>query len=739
MKDNLNRKSEDESNKMLKSDPSTIFKKTIQILKKKYGYSSKQIVSEYTIPHDFESLRADIALFSKDNIQNPIIIGEVKIGNFVLPYGEYQLEEYLKISNAKYGFLTNGVEWINYQLVNGKLIQIGDIPNAKELEQADKEEIFVKKPLPTVNLENQLRKTSHSLWVSGLSEEAIFQLLTFKLFDEVTEHGNNFDDMLKNPQDCVEIVDKLWDKINKEYSQLFSTNYFSHLTSARIHSIIMEVANLSLIESDPISISQFLLKKYVGNVQKSGKGNNTPFELVKFIYELLEISENDRLVIPFSGPETLVHTLDVNYSKYPKKVKTNDPKIITIEPQLNKSQFLNIISLLDLPKFHVFTDDPISSGILLEFKNTNFVISIPPFGRRISKDYDILGNYGNEEIHYYLKRLISTFDIGTRIAVVVPQGFLFRQSTSAEKIRQEIFNSCTLKGIFQLPSNVFQPYSGIQTSLIILEIGVSKKDSYNIFMSILPKSDRSSQKFNKEILDEILNQFHIFTKKSIVKNETQNAFTIPSHDLSNDVWTVPDKIPELKQLLDVSYKTRLLDVVSVFRGTSVMGETGDYGKDIPYIRISDLENGFIKSNIKKIVKIDRDLLSKFERSIVKKNDILLSCRGTLGKAAIVDSHNEGNLASSQIMILRTKSKILPEYLVYILNSEFVQKQIAVIARGVSQPYFTINELEKIIISVPPIKEQKQIVSEFLKLEQEIAKLEKTLAKKRVELGRLIKK
>ena len=36
MKDNLNRKSDDESNKML-SNPSLVFKKTIQTLKKKYG------------------------------------------------------------------------------------------------------------------------------------------------------------------------------------------------------------------------------------------------------------------------------------------------------------------------------------------------------------------------------------------------------------------------------------------------------------------------------------------------------------------------------------------------------------------------------------------------------------------------------------------------------------------------------------------------------------------------------
>ncbi len=727
---------------MIKSDLSTIFKKTTQTLEKKYGYSKSQMRSDLEIIDDYEPSIVDFAIFSKDVEQytNPKIIGEVKVGNFVFPFAEYQLEKYMNAVNTKYGFLTNGTEWINYQLVNGKLIQISDIPNANELEKIDIKKVLIKKPTPSVHLEYRLRKISQSLWEVGLSDErSSLQLLTFKLFDEVNENSKNFEQMLIDPQNISKVFNNLWKKTNKKYPQLFSQNYFEHVSASNLHSIVLELANLSLIESDPFSISQFLLKNYLSYNPKSISSNGIPFELIKFIHELLQISENDSLVIPFSGPETLVHTLGIQHSNYPKKAKTNDPKIITIEPDSDKSQFLNIISLLELPKFHVFNDDPISSNILLEFKNSNFVISIPPFGRRITKNYDKLGNYGNEEINYYLKRLISTFDIGTRIAVVVPQGFLFRESPSAQKIRQEIFNSSTLKGIIQLPNTVFQPYSGIQTSLIILDIGESKKESYNVFMSILPKSNRSTQKFNEDISDEILKQFHIFTKKSTLKSKTQNAFTVPSHELVNDAWTVPDKIPEMKQLLDVAYKTRLLDVVNVFRGTSAISEINEHGKEIPFIRISDLENGLIKSNVKKIVKIESGLLPKIENSLIQRNDVLLSCRGTLGKIAIVDSNHNGDLVSSQIMILRTNPKIIPHYLVHVLNSEFTQKQIASYARGGTQLFLTVNDLEKIIISVPPIQKQEEIVSEFLKLEKEIEEIEFKLAKKRSELGKLIKK
>ena len=740
MKDNLNRKSDDESNKML-SNPSLVFKKTIQTLKKKYGYSSKQIVSDHIIPHNFEKLSADIALFSKDDIQNPKIIGEVKIGNFVLPYVEYQLEEYLKTSNAKYAFLTNGEEWINYQLVKGKLIQIGDIPTAKELEQSDKEKIFVTKPTSSKHLDYRLAKFSQSLWSVGVNfHDSYLQLLTFKLYDEVNENGKYFKQILNDPINQSIILKDLWEKIDKEFPQMFSTNYFEKISDSDLNSVVLELANLSLIESNQFTLSQFILKQYFNSRTKSSVGNGISFELIKFIYDLLHISENDRLVIPYSGPETLVHTLGIHYSKYSKKTKTKDPKIITIEPDFDKFQFLNIISLLELPKFHAFNEDPVKSQILKEFRNTDLVISIPPFGKKITKDFDDLGNYGTEEINYYLQRLISTFDVGTKIAVVVPQKFLFAESIYTKNIRKKIFENSSIKAIIQLPSTVFQPYSGIQTSLIIFEIGISGKKSSQVFMSILPKSESSKEKFSEEISEEILKQYDLFSQKSIVKNPSQNAFTISSSELLENTWTVADKIPEIKELQDVSFKTRLADATeSIFQGVSVMGETGKHGKNIPLIRISDLENGLIKTKVGKTVTIDTDRLAKFQRGIIQKGDVLLSCRGTLGKLAIVNATNEGALASSQIIIIRSNDKILPEYLVRILNSDFVQKQISSLSKGISQQYFTINELKNIIISVPPIKQQKDIVSDFLKLEKEIAELEHILTKKRHDLGELVKK
>ena len=257
-------------------------------------------------------------------------------------------------------------------------------------------------------------------------------------------------------------------------------------------------------------------------------------------------------------------------------------------------------------------------------------------------------------------------------------------------------------------------------------------------MSIMPKNDSINSKINEEVSNNICKKFQIFIKKSIVKNQTQNAFTVLEKDLNENSWTVADKVPEIKELQVIENKINLVDVVSVFRGVSVNDSSSD-GKNVPFIRIGDMGKGLINSNTRKTVKIEKDILKKIERALAKEGDVLLSCRGTNGKTAIVESNHYGSLVSSQIMILRTTDKILPEYLIATLNSQLVQRQISGLLRGTAQQYFTINELEKIVISLPPLEKQHKIVSEFIKLKQEIAKLESTLIEKRVKFESLIKK
>jgi restriction endonuclease S subunit len=98
------------------------------------------------------------------------------------------------------------------------------------------------------------------------------------------------------------------------------------------------------------------------------------------------------------------------------------------------------------------------------------------------------------------------------------------------------------------------------------------------------------------------------------------------------------------------------------------------------------------------------------KGLVKKNDILLTNRGTF-RAAIYEGKIENLIAASSVFILRIneKDKILPEYLAIYLNSQPGQHKLKSECKGATIKSLAKSSLSEIIIPVPSIKNQKMII------------------------------
>ncbi len=731
MKDNLNRKSEDESNKMLR-EPSEIYKKTIETLKKKYGYTDKQIGSHFVIPQDFDNFELDLAIFTKEDDKNPKIVGEIKIGNFVFPFAQYQLEKYMNASNAKYGFLTNGKEWINYELLNNKIIRTSDIPTSKELQSIISGKTISKKFTQLSDASYILKKILDSLLANGIvSSEVFLELLSFKLYDEIHEKNKNFKKIADFPETHLEVFDSLRKKIKIEKQGIINDRPLFSFDQLKISSHlilpqIIELANFSLTKSNPVEISKFLVTNALAYEKQELRSSNSA-ELVEFLYNLLELTDKNKILVSYSGPQTLVHLLGLLHSNFPKNSKKN---ILVIEPKRELVLLLHVISQLSLPKFEIIHRDPRHANLTsLKFDH---IISNPPLFGLLQNKPEGLGDYGSDEIRYYIKHL-TNYPRGTKISVVVPQNFLFNSSPYGKKIRKYVLDTCTLLGIIQLPKG-YSSSNSVQSSLLLLEVGTRDLINYNIFMAVLSKPTKTISEINKKLSLQITKSYHDFLKGKPIKNPTQNGFVVKIDEIIENGWTVSDKIPELKQMLDVPFKERILDSVQIFQGISVPTEKHFSEKTYSFIRISDIKNNFIKKDKIKKIYLDKESLLKYKKFFIKKGDILLSSKGTIGKSIIINKDYEDYLASSQLLILRPDTKkILSEYLYDLLNSEVVKTQIHGIVRGISIPFLPKSEFEKIIISVPPLQKQKEKVFKSLKLQEEISELEAILDKKRRDL------
>ena len=99
------------------------------------------------------------------------------------------------------------------------------------------------------------------------------------------------------------------------------------------------------------------------------------------------------------------------------------------------------------------------------------------------------------------------------------------------------------------------------------------------------------------------------------------------------------------------------------------------------------------------------LISK--RCNPKRNNILISCSGSIGRVCLVP--DDGNYVMVRSAAVAVPILVHSKYLMYALQSEIVQKQIKSKTKQAVQANLFQGEIRNLIIPVPPFDEQQRIV------------------------------
>jgi restriction endonuclease S subunit len=143
------------------------------------------------------------------------------------------------------------------------------------------------------------------------------------------------------------------------------------------------------------------------------------------------------------------------------------------------------------------------------------------------------------------------------------------------------------------------------------------------------------------------------------------------------------------------------------------------GKDFfddtfPYIEISEID--IFSGNIQNISNVPKNEAPSRAKMIVKNNDILVSTtRPNRGAISFVKlQENEIQIASTGFAILRNiKAQIISkDFLFFCLRQEFSLKQMEQRSSGGNYPAITTEELKNVLIPIPPLSTQTQIVQLF---------------------------
>ena len=102
------------------------------------------------------------------------------------------------------------------------------------------------------------------------------------------------------------------------------------------------------------------------------------------------------------------------------------------------------------------------------------VLANPPFSGRVDKDRIVedvkVGTSTATEL-LFLKYMMDSLDARGRCGLVVPEGLLFGSTGGHKEIRRKLLEGYRVEAVLSLPGGVFQPYSGVKTSVLVFARG----------------------------------------------------------------------------------------------------------------------------------------------------------------------------------------------------------------------------------------------------------------------------
>lgn len=132
---------------------------------------------------------------------------------------------------------------------------------------------------------------------------------------------------------------------------------------------------------------------------------------------------------------------------------------------------------------------------------------------------------------------------------------------------------------------------------------------------------------------------------------------------------------------------------------------------IPFVSALNIKNKMVSSD-ENLLCMTSQQYDNLRSGKLEKGDIVFCIRGSLGKYGYYP-FDKGAIASS-LVILRAYSiyKIFIEYLMVYLEAPLIFSEIKKYNNGTAQPNLSAKNLEKFLIPLPPIKEQKRIVDKL---------------------------
>ncbi|MGU5638239.1 restriction endonuclease subunit S [Aeromonas veronii] len=145
---------------------------------------------------------------------------------------------------------------------------------------------------------------------------------------------------------------------------------------------------------------------------------------------------------------------------------------------------------------------------------------------------------------------------------------------------------------------------------------------------------------------------------------------------------------------------------------------------VPLIRIMDVKADGTVAELETLESISPSLSIEYQRTLIRKGDLIVSVVGTLGRSFICDDAHERMNLSRALTRLQVCDLSTAKYLQYVINSKVFEDYVGVTCTGAAQKVLNLEDVSNWFVPSPPLVHRSTIVA-FL--DYETARLDRLIA------------